>query len=271
MEIMEENGMGLFAKSKTGVVRDAQQAAHRTWHNASLLSGRRHGLRADSEAKLAAAQAALEAKSALPSDEAGEFPDLAAERAEVERLQDVVSRRRREAEAADADLAVKKAALDEANAALLEEEFNHGPLERQEKALLALHASNQEIIKAQPDLRSRPDFSLPWLTGEVVEGWTREAHARTNPQPRRAIDPNCAVKFTHDTSGINGPLDGRRYNAGDGASFSPEVATRLVASGRAEWLIPNSQNTAAAEKAKRELTQRIESDGPRAVAGFVNG
>jgi hypothetical protein len=110
--ITEENrGMGLFSKSAVTIKRDTKTAAHAARHKASLLSGRRHELLDKSLGLLGAAEKIVADAYAAPSDEAtGDFPDLTAERAEVARLQDVVTRRRREAEAADADLAVKKAA-----------------------------------------------------------------------------------------------------------------------------------------------------------------
>ena len=52
---------------------------------------------------------------------------------------------------------------------------------------------------------------------------------------------------------------------------SPEVAARLVASGRAEWLIPTSENAAATQRARRELAIHPDSDEPSAEATFSNG
>jgi hypothetical protein len=77
-----------------------------------------------------------------------------------------------------------------------------------------------------------------------------------NPPPRREANPLELVKFLRSTSYIEGPLDGRLFNEGEGAGFPPAIASMLCASGAATWVLPNAETAKAEERARKELGQR---------------
>jgi hypothetical protein len=114
------------------------------------------------------------------------------------------------------------------------------------------------------------ELGLGSLMADTV-GTERLASMYLNPPPRREAHPMELVRFVQDTSRIEGPMDGRGYNSGEAASFRPEVAARLVASGAAEWLIPNAENAKAAEQARKRLEQRPTYEGSaRENVGWSN-
>lgn len=260
----KEKEMGLFTKSEIGQKRDAASKAHSAWHTASLLSGRRRGLLDDSQGKLDAARAIVAAGEAEPSDEiTGEFRDLSAERAEVTRLEDAVSRRQRELEAADESLSILKNAKDAAERALRGEE--HKALIRDVlKALRTLHAADKAAGELEGD--GVPSLRLGVTSDEMLANYELMVERYVNPAPRKEIDPMCAIRCLRDISRVDGPMDGRGYQAGEGCAFPAETAARLVALGAAEYLIPNSQNAAAAEKARKQLAAIDRTEGSTRVS-----
>lgn len=268
-----EEDMGLFTKTGITLKREAATAAHGVWHQKSLLSGRRRGLFNDSQTALDAARAALDATANEPSDEVtGAFRDLSALRAEVARLEDEVTRREREMEDADKGVAEAKIRKDEADAALVEEEFNIDLLGPMEKAILALHEINQRVAAAQINLRGRPEFDIRWLTPGLVAAWTDAKNRRCNPSPKPEPHPCTIVEFIRDYSAGN--VGGGGYVKGDAAGWDPEKCAELIAQGFAVWRTPSPKGEELVAAARKRLAQRPAFDSnndSRVDVGWSNG
>ena len=123
--------------------------------------------------------------------------DTSAERIEVARLQSAITRHQQSVSAAEAELEALRIAKDKAAAEFDFEEFLHGPLERLDKALHAVHTANQEVAKAAAagvrvaseftDLNRGADSELAASQGASVQ--PAGAAGAGRPSPLRRVYP----------------------------------------------------------------------------------
>ncbi len=221
--------MAFFTKSAINIKREAKDAGHQTWHVCAQQTGRKRVWLNNAVASLAVAQAKLYAAEAEPiNSETGEVRDTSAERIEVARLQSAVTRHQQSVSAAEAELEALRIAKDKAAAEFDFEEFLHGPLERLDKALHAVHTANQEVAKAAAaGVRVASEFTLPFLTEELIQSWQHRKELVCNPPARREPHPCTIVEFIRDYSA--GSVGGGGYVKGDAAGWDPDKCAELIA------------------------------------------
>ena len=257
-------------KSRHTISREGFQTKHQAWHVCAQQTGRKRGWLADDVTALDAARAVVAVGEAEPSDlETGKLRDLSTERAEVVRLEAAVKQRQRELDEAEAKLAVLAAEKDRAAVELANEEFNVGPLERMEKALLALDAANQEVAKAQASLGV--EFAIPLLTPELIGYWVDAKNRRCNPPVKLERAATEIVEFVDNYSGGN--TGGGMFVPGDRAAWKQELCAELVAQGVARWVTQSPEGDQLVAAARRRLAQarpfNAETDGARIDMGWA--